>query len=279
TLIKSNQEIDGILVITRDRGEERRQPRAGRLGIEIRGKLLGEFGGIGEREIFREWLDEENERIYHRHVGDEIEREGEFAGLLRKDEACEPVSIRILLPVHEVLRRRHPQRVTFDPRTAMGGWAQPDDLRREADRPIVAVASDVVETGEDRHTVLCCAKAITLLRYFRCNFWAGRYLPRGCRGGGEGRRKTPTPGGRRPAPPQYRSESAPSARCRQNGSRLDRAHAGGTRGHLRPRKTRGGMNGERAMPTYPTDGHNCTRFTVAGCSALRGRGCRGRTCS
>src|SRR5262249_28857161 len=99
---------------------------------------------------------------------------------------CEPVSIRILLPVHEVLRRRHPERVTFDPRAAMGGWAQPDDLRREADRPVVAVARDVVETGEDRHTLLCCAKAITLLRYFRCNFWAGRRLWRGCgtRGGG-----------------------------------------------------------------------------------------------
>src|SRR5262249_7945191 len=194
TLIKSNQEIDGILVITRDRGEERRQPRAGRLGIEIRGKLLGEFGGIGERGIFREWLDEEIERIYHRHVGDEIDSDGEFAGLLRKDEACEPVSIRILLPVHEVLRRRHPQRVTFDPRTAMGGWAQPDDLRREADRPIVAVASDVVETGEDRHTVLCCGKAITLLRYFRVNFWPGGYLRRGCGAGGRWQRERPSPG-------------------------------------------------------------------------------------
>src|SRR5262249_22922142 len=43
---------------------------------------------------------------------------------------------------------------------------------------------------------------------------------------------------------------------------------------LRPRKTRGGRNGERAMPTHPTDGHDCARFTVAGCSALRGRGYR-----
>src|SRR5262249_56220353 len=132
-------------------------------------------------EIFGEWLEEEIEGFTRRHVGDEIDGDGEFAGLLRKDEACEPVSIRILLPVHEVLRWRHPERVTFDPRAAMGGWAQPDDLRRKADRAVVAVARDVVETGEDRHTLLCCAKAITLLRYFRCNFLAGRHLRRGFR--------------------------------------------------------------------------------------------------
>src|SRR5215831_14010994 len=194
-----------------DRGEERREPRTGRLGIEIRRKLLGELGGIGEREIFREWLDEEIERIYHRHIGDEIDRDGEFASLLWKDEACEPVSIRILLPVYEVLRRRHLERVTFDPHAAMGGRAQPDDLRRQADRPVVAVACDMVETGEDRHTLLCCAKATTLLCYFRCNFWA----------------------------------------CR----------------HLRPQGAVATRMARRAR----------TRFRVAGCSALRGRDCRGRT--
>src|SRR5262249_21409806 len=178
-LIKPNQETDDFLVIRGEGGEERRQPRAGRLGIEIRGKLFGEFGGIGEREIFREWLDEEIERIYHRHVGDEIDSDGEFAGLLRKDEACEPVSIRILLPVHEVLRRRHPERVTFDPRTAMGGWAQPDDLRREADRPIVAVARDGVTRGEVRNPLSGWPKPIKFFRYLHSNFGAGGYLRRG----------------------------------------------------------------------------------------------------
>jgi len=159
TLIEFDQEIDGIFTIAVDRGEERGQSRADRLDIEIRRKLLGELGGVGERESFREGLNEEIERIYHRHVGDEIDRDGEFASLLRKDEAREPVSIRILLPVHEVLRRRHLERVTFDPRATMGGRAQPNDLRREADRPVVAVPCDVVEAGEDRHTLLCCAKA------------------------------------------------------------------------------------------------------------------------
>src|SRR6202007_3405928 len=115
---------------------------------------LGELGGVGERESFREGLDEEIERIYHRHVGDEIGRDGEFASLLGKDKACEPVSIRILLPVHEVLRRRHLERVTFDPRATMGGRAQPNDLRREADRPVVAVPGDVGGAGGGRHWVV-----------------------------------------------------------------------------------------------------------------------------
>src|SRR5215471_6052699 len=169
-LIESNQEVDGILAIAGDRGEERRQPRADRLGIEIRRKLLGELGGIGERESFREGFDEEIERIYHRHVGDEIDRNGEFASLLWKDEACEPVSIRILLPVHEVLRRRDFERVAFDPRAAMGGRAQPNDLRREADRPVVAVPCDVVEAGEDRHTLSCYTKTAFILRDFAMQF-------------------------------------------------------------------------------------------------------------
>src|SRR5262249_45429902 len=170
TLIESNQEIDGILVIARDRGEERGQPRAGRLGIEIRYKLFRELGRISERECFREGLDEEIEWIYHRHIGDEIDRDGEFASLPRKDEACEPISIRILLPVHEVLRRRHLERIALDPRAAVGSRAQPDDLRREADRPIVAVACDVVEPGEDRHTLSCYTKTASILRDFVMQF-------------------------------------------------------------------------------------------------------------
>src|SRR5262249_12582422 len=164
-----------ILAIAGDRGEECRQPRAGRLGIEIRRKLLGEFGGIGERKSLCEGFDEEIERIYHRHVGDEIDRDGEFASLLWKDETCEPVSIRILLPVHEVLRRRDFERVAFDPRAAMGGRAQPNDLRREADRPIVAVPCDVVEVGEDRH--IATLRPLPYYAILRCNFWTDLHPP------------------------------------------------------------------------------------------------------
>src|SRR5262249_17539921 len=75
-----------------------------------------------------------------------------------------------LLPVHEVLRRRDFERVAFDPRAAMGGRAQPNDLRREADRPVVAVPCDVVEAGEDRHTLSCYTKTAFILRDFAMQF-------------------------------------------------------------------------------------------------------------
>src|SRR5262245_65969109 len=98
-LIESDQEVDGILMMAGDRGEERREPRTGRLGIEIRRKLLGELGGIGERERFREGLDEEIERIYHRNIGDEIDSDGEFASLVWKDEVWWAVSVWVLCGV------------------------------------------------------------------------------------------------------------------------------------------------------------------------------------
>src|SRR5262249_31966588 len=86
-----------------------------------------------------------------------------------------PVSIRILLPVHEVLRRRDFERVAFDPRAAMGGRAQPNDLRREADRPIVAVPCDVVEVGEDRH--IATLRPLPYYAILRCNFWTDLHPP------------------------------------------------------------------------------------------------------
>src|SRR5262249_50180107 len=100
----------------------------------------------------------------------EINGNGEFARLLRKDEACKPVSVRILLPIHEVLRRRHLERIAFDARAAMRGGTQANDLRGESNRPVVAVACNMVEAGEDRHTLLCYSKTASILRNFRCNF-------------------------------------------------------------------------------------------------------------
>src|SRR2546429_2299072 len=138
--------------------------------MEIRRTLLGKLGGIGEREGPRERLAEKIEGIDHRHVGDEIDGDGEFARLLRKHEPCKPVSVRVLLPVHEMLRRRHLERVAFDARAAMRGRAQPDDLRGESNRPVVAIAREMIETGEDRHTLLGYRKTASISRNFSMQF-------------------------------------------------------------------------------------------------------------
>ena len=151
TLIELDQEIDGVAAIARDRGEERRQAGSRRLGVEIGPQLLRELGGIGERKAVGERLDEEVERIDHRHVGQEIDGDGELAGLLRKHEARQPVSVRVLLPIHEMLGRRHLERIAHDAGAAVRRRPQPDDLGPEPDRPIVLVPRDMMETGEDRH--------------------------------------------------------------------------------------------------------------------------------
>src|SRR5262249_60457507 len=91
----------------------------------------------------------------HRAVGDEVNADGEFARLFRKNEACKPVSVRILLPIHEVLRRRHFERIAFDARAAMRGGTQTNDLRRESNRPFVAGARNMEEAGDHRQALLC----------------------------------------------------------------------------------------------------------------------------
>ena len=150
-LIECDHQIDGILALARQRGEQRGEPRSCRLGLEIGRKLLGELAGIGERKHLRERLDEEVERIDHGDVGDEVDRDGELARLVRKHQARQPISVRVLVPIDEVLGRRDLERVADDTRAAMGSGAQPDHLRAEPDRPIVLITRKVVETGEDRH--------------------------------------------------------------------------------------------------------------------------------
>src|SRR5262249_39135399 len=52
----------------------------------------------------------------------------------------------------------------------MGCRAQPNDLRREADRPVVAVPCELVEAGEDRHPLSCYTKTAFILRDFAMQF-------------------------------------------------------------------------------------------------------------
>ena len=79
------------------------------------GREVGlQFGLVGEGEGIGVGLDEEVEGIDHRQFGDEIDLDLELGRLLRKDEAGQPVALRVLLPVHEVLLRQHLQRIALD---------------------------------------------------------------------------------------------------------------------------------------------------------------------
>ena len=70
---------------------------------------------------------------------------------LGKHEARQPVAVRVLLPVHEMLGRRHLQRIAADRGAGMRRRPQADDLRPERDRPVVPIARDVLQTDQDRH--------------------------------------------------------------------------------------------------------------------------------
>ena len=62
-----------------------------------------------------------------------------------KDDPRLPIAVRILLPVEEVIGRADLERIIGHRGPAMGGGAQPHDLRAEFDGPTIAVASQVME--------------------------------------------------------------------------------------------------------------------------------------
>ena len=112
-----------------------------------------QVGGEFERPLVGVGLDEKIERIDDFHIGEQIDGDGKFRGLFRKHETRQPIAVRVLLPVHEMLGRRHRQRVTRDAGAAMRRRPQPHDLRAQADRPVIGVAGGVVKPDEDRHAV------------------------------------------------------------------------------------------------------------------------------
>src|SRR5262245_21490008 len=98
---------------------------------------MSERGVVLERELLRRRLEEEVERIVHRHLRDEIHLHAKLLGLFRKDQPSKIVRLRILLPVQEVLFRLNLERVADDRRAAMGGGTKPDYLGSEGDETIV----------------------------------------------------------------------------------------------------------------------------------------------
>jgi hypothetical protein len=149
TLVELDQKIDGLARLERNAGEKRLELLAGQFRLEAGRKLGTQFGRIDEWKRLGARLDEEVERIDHLHVGDEIDRHGKFGRLLREDEAGDAVPVGIVLPVHEMLRRRHLQGIARHARAPVRGRAQPDDLRPEIDRSVVVIAGDMMEAGAD----------------------------------------------------------------------------------------------------------------------------------
>ena len=152
-LVQPDDEVDGRDRLARDRGDQLGHERAGRLGLEERQQLLEQARRVGEGPGVGGSLDEEVERVEDRHLGHEVDLDREMVRRLVEQQPRQPVAVRILLPVDEMLGRADLQAVGQDPGAAVGGGAQPDDMRPEIDAAIIAVSGLMVERDLDRHGI------------------------------------------------------------------------------------------------------------------------------
>ena len=125
--------------------------RAERFGIEVRRELRLQFGLMSEGKLLGIGFDEKVERVDNREFGGEIDLDLELRHFLRKDEPRLPIAMRVLLPVHEMLRRRHLQRIGGDFGAAVRRRAQPDGLRLKHDRAVVFIVGDMMDGGGNGH--------------------------------------------------------------------------------------------------------------------------------
>ncbi len=149
--IEIDDEIDGALRRAVDPVEIGLEPRSGGLGRAVDDQIGPQILAVLERPDLRGFLDEEIERIIDRHVGDDVDLDPQFVDQLRKDVAREPVAVRVLLKVHEMVFWRHFQRMRDHPGAAVWGRPQPDDLGPEQHLPIVFVMRQMMDGGSNGH--------------------------------------------------------------------------------------------------------------------------------
>ncbi len=150
-LVELDEEIVGGAGLARDGGDEGVEERRARRERSIRSELGLQRLLVLKGPLLGVRLEEEVERVDHRHFGDDVDLDSELGRGLREDEASEVVGLGILLPVDEVLLGQDLERITEDARATVRRRPQPDDLRAERDRPVVAVGGDVVDGYVDRH--------------------------------------------------------------------------------------------------------------------------------
>src|SRR5688572_24084556 len=107
-------------------------------------------------------LEKEVEGIDNGQLSYHLDLNTQFARLLRKDDARDVVRLRILLPVDEMLLRRHLHRVAENSRAAVWRRPQANGLRSERDRTVVAVASQMSEGHVYRHDKKASATELDL---------------------------------------------------------------------------------------------------------------------
>ena len=149
--VEADQKIDRAEFLPRNRAHEVFERRAGRLDLQRRREFGRELGRVGEGELLGVGLDEEIERVEHGEIGQKIDLDAEFRGLFGEHQPRQPIAVRVLLPIDEMLRRRDLERIAGHAGAAMRRRAQPHDLRPKRDIAIVFIMGDVVQGDLDRH--------------------------------------------------------------------------------------------------------------------------------
>ena len=154
TLIDADDEIDGAAAFAGDSSEITRDERRCRCLDQVRHQLPALIRVVFEGKLFRVRREEEIERIDHRHLGNQIDFDSKLTGLVRKYQPRQIVCLRVLLPIDEMTRRLHLERIAQNPRTAMRGRAQPHHMRAQAHQSVIAIVGDVIQGNMDRQGFL-----------------------------------------------------------------------------------------------------------------------------
>ncbi|MNF64412.1 hypothetical protein D3C84_461410 [compost metagenome] len=152
-LIERDEEIHGWQRGTVDSVQIGLERRRQRQGFQIRSQFLALIGGIREGDFFCVGLKEKIEWVEDRHLGQQIDLDAQLISFFREHQPRQVVALRVLLPVDEVLLGRDFQRIRQNPRAAVGGGTQANDLRAEFDSAVIAVMRDVVQCDMNRHGV------------------------------------------------------------------------------------------------------------------------------
>ena len=85
--VELDQEVDGALALARNAAEVFLEQRLAAEHDQVRRQVALLRALVAERKGLRVRLEEEVERVEHRHLGDQVHLDAQLAGLLREHEA------------------------------------------------------------------------------------------------------------------------------------------------------------------------------------------------
>ena len=125
--------------------------RPRRLQHAIGREIVAQLVVVTEWKVVSVRFYEKVEGVDDFEIGKEVDGNRKLGGLFGEDVAGDPVPVRVLLPIHEMLLGFDLERVAQHPGPAMRRRTQPHNLRSKADRPVILVARDVVKTRDNSH--------------------------------------------------------------------------------------------------------------------------------